>query len=236
VSEILELPGSSLIARQFKEMLEKIVLPTIGRNSLSSIWAELYQHGTHPLIYQVGGNWEVWGNKDNNGNSQLLAHMILVASGCAVVSKEMGIDARDVTLAGMVHDGHKRMDIEVGSDEGHTASYKRLIDLFGAQVAQIAEYSGHTSMHNVVAELAMPGRDWGKLLFFLIDGIAVHDGFQPVSAKCDYLDSVAAEGKKYQYNSDGIKEWGHPFFTFQRYLSETIQAMVAHKLGVFTAD
>lgn len=213
----------------------------LGQNSISKVW-QLYQ--TTGLINENG---EMWGTKDSMGMSVgPVPHSIIVAMTEITLAKEIGLDdemAHTLGVVGLVHDAHKRLEIEKKDPEGtQLVANEKLTQLFGVEIAKLATLSGHTAMPAILERF----NDIKSLIVFWVDNVVVGNQLTTVKAKCDYLDKMAepqideitgeVKAGRYAYNNDGIAIYGTPYFTFQRYLASIIEArlvQMAQTSGTF---
>lgn len=184
------------------------------------------------------GNWEMWGDRNPDGTSRgPIPHSLVVSWAQITLAREIGLPAEEVRtsgISGLGHDAYKRLEIESKDSEGtHRRAKVRLTELFGDEVASLAEMSGHTAMPAVLARLG----NTAVQIAFWVDNAVVGTDLKPAAEKCDYLDKASqpdpVTGKvRYTYNAEGIAIYGVPYFTFQRYLACTLEAVLALDLCI----
>lgn len=225
-------PGMDLM-RSVDQKLFHGLVPIVSQETAQGIW-DLYQDTG--LLYREHGGWQMWGDKfaedhEFEGLSKgPIPHSLVVAGAQAVLVEKLQIPETQTTvaIAGLVHDTYKRIEIESIDSQGtHDSQREVLTDLYGERIADLAELSGHTAMPAVVENLG----DTLTRVVFWTDNAVVGTELQPAAAKCDYLDQ-AAESGRYPYNEEGRVIYGVPYFTFQRYLSGTLEASIAMRLRV----
>lgn len=200
----------------------------LGVPVLQRVW-ELYQETN--LVEAKNGQWQLWGDRDESKGTYIgpIAHSLVVAQAMRALAEKLGFDdrvVRTLTLAGLVHDAFKRKERESNfPDSIHQAARTRISQLFGQEIADFAELSGHTAMPEVL-------RRWGNLVVavaFWVDNAVVGTTISPAAKKCDYLDLVAPT--RYSYNPEGEAEYGVYYFTFQRYLACVLEAVIVAALN-----
>ncbi|MDP2874159.1 MAG: hypothetical protein Q8N84_02615 [bacterium] len=208
----------------------------LGREVTLKAWDLFVKTG---LIFPGSGDrWEMWGDKNPDGTSRgPVPHSLVVCWAQITLATKLGLSPEKVIrlgTAGFGHDAFKREEIESGDSEGtHQKAGAELTELFGSEVAALAEMSGHTAMPAVLARLG----EVSVQVAFWVDNAVVGTELKPAAAKCDYLDRAAQPDPvtskvRYQYNNLGVKIYGVPFFTFQRHLACTLEAALALGLGI----
>lgn len=197
----------------------------VGEENLQKVWQLYISTG---LIYKDAGSWKMWGDKDSEGFSKgPIPHSAVVAATLVAVASKLQLqDPGQLVLAALLHDAFKRDEIESGDPESsHARASAEISQVYGTDVAELAELSGHNAMPEVLKKLG----DYRAVLFFWADNAVVGTKLQKVATKCDYLIEVAPT--RYPYNKEGQAIYGEDFFDFQRHLAITLEAAIAMKLG-----
>jgi hypothetical protein len=224
----MDIPWRKCLRPKHAALLE-LLGTIVGEHKMGRIFSLYEETG----LVEAWNGWEMWGDRNEDGTSRgPIPHSAVVAAAQFCLQKRLGL-RRGVLLTkvGLVHDAFKRQDIELGDyAASHARSRQRLSELFGEEMANLAELSGHGAMPTVLSQLG----DILVSVVFLVDNMVVGTTIVPTADKCEMLDEGFKSGR-YPFNNEGLPTYGVPYFTFQRYLSATLEARVALRLGVTPA-